>query len=194
MNSPLQVKPMVSIYRSATQKLADFIYHLLRPHASSILQSATFMNEMDFIQKLYSYQEHDLHPATLFATIKITNFHALVSHETLVAQLGYFFLDYSDIKSFPCTSIRSDKPPSLSMNTIQELIRLVLETNLFYYDNKIYSFTKGGPNSQLLCELLTDIYLFNWQKQIFNTNPRFKTEFCGRYVFLNCVYFQCLLL
>jgi len=174
---------MISAHRSATGKIAHFIYHLLRPHVFTILQSTTFLNEVDFIQKFnyYTVQQQQLHPTTLFATIKITNFHAMVDHEKIVTELGYFFMDYSTIgKYFPCTSIISDKPQYISIDTIQELIRLFLKNNVFYFDEKIYSFTKGGPNSLLLCELLSNIYVFVWQKKIFGTDPRFRTEFCGR--------------
>ena len=173
---------MISAHHSVTSKIAHFLYRLLRPCISNIIEATIFMNESDFIQKLnhYCHTDHHLHPTTIFTTIKITNFHTMVSHTSMVQQLGYFFMDYSARNKLECTSIISNKPHYLSVATIQQLITLFYEHNIFYYDGKIYGFTRGSPNSLLLSELLSSMYLFIWQKQVFAPDPRFKTELCGR--------------
>ena len=179
------MKPILSrLDRSPTGRLAQFIYHLLRPYVSDILQSTTFVNELDFIQKLIDYttrEQHCLQPTTLFVTLTITNFDTMFSYDTIVTQLAYFFMDYSTITKMPCPSIVSNKLQSISISTVQELIRLVLENTIFYYGDSIYRVVKGSlPNSLLLYELLSNIYLFMWQKQIFGQDRRFQSEFYGR--------------
>ena len=168
---------MISAYHSATGKIAHFIYQLLRPYVFTILQSTTFVNEVDFIQKLnhYTYVEHHLQPTTLFATINISNFHTMASHKSMIDVLGYFLSDHLATYNLQYMSLMATRSQDISIPTIKTLAELFLANNIFYYNGKIYGFGKGGPTSLQLSETLSDIYLFIWQKNILE-DPRLKNE------------------
>lgn len=76
---------IVSQY-SAQSKIARFLNRLLRPFAEEHMQSTTFQNESNFMQKLqyYVHKEPQLRSTTTFCTIKITNFYTLDQHESMI--------------------------------------------------------------------------------------------------------------
>jgi hypothetical protein len=175
---------MISTHHSATSKLAQYLKQLLRPFISRHMNQIIFANEADFIEKLYLYtnQEHHLHPTTLFVTIKITNFHTMmISHKSIIDTLGNFLAGHSATNALNYTSIvtMNQRPQSISIDTIKKLTELYLKNNIFYYNEKIYGFTKGAPNSLLLSEILSNIYLFTYDKRICN-DPKLRTELYGR--------------
>lgn len=67
----------------------------------------------------------------------------------------------------------------ISIEKIFHLTSLFLTNNLFYYNDKIYRFTKGAPWAFPLTELLHNIYLIHWQKSLVN-HPSMQNEFYGR--------------
>ncbi len=142
-----------------------------------------FINECDFMRKLLDYtnnKENHLHPTTLFATIKITNFHTMISHQSMIAALLNFFTDHlatNKVRYQPLETLKQYQ--SISIETIKKLTELYLENNIFYYNGKIYKFIKGGPNSLLFNDILSTIYLFHCEKLLFD-DPRLKTAFYGR--------------
>ena len=114
--------------------------------------------------------EHRLHPTTLFASIKIANFHTLASHQSMIEALGYFLFD----------NLATNKLEGIDIRIIQKLTELFFEHNLFYYQRKIYGFTRGGPNSAPFSETLVNICVFLWQRTLFN-DVSLKSELRGRY-------------
>jgi len=173
---------MISAHHSVTSKIARYLQQLIRPLIFRHINSRTFVNEADFIEKLNSYtnKEHHLHSTTLFATIKITNYHTMVSHESMVYSLSDFLFDHTATNKLHYTLLRTmNQPQSISIETITKLTELYLKNNMFYYNGKIYELKKGGPNSLLLSEILSNIYLFPYEKKIFD-DPKLETELCGR--------------
>jgi hypothetical protein len=171
----------MSSYHSATSKMAHFINRLIRPLMDPTLYRSIIVNEADFIQKLnhYAHVEHHLQPTTLFATINISNFHTMTSHKSMIDILGYFLSDHLATYNLQYVSLMTTKLQDISIPTIKKLIELFFANNIFYYNEKIYAFEKGGPTSLLLSETLSDIYLFIWQKNILE-DPRLKNELYGR--------------
>ena len=175
---------MISSHHSATTSIAKYLNRLVRPVMTRHMDRTTFINEADFIQKLhyYTYKEHYLKATTLFATIKVTNIHTMVSHRSMVATLGHFLTDHLGTPRLEyklITTKTTDKPESISIATIKQLTELYFDNNIFYYNDNIYQFTKGGPTSLLYSETLSNIYLFMWAKEIF-ANPRLNKELYGR--------------
>ena len=173
---------MISAHCSATEKIARFLYEkVLRSFVFTKMQSTTFVNEADSIRKLnhYTHVEHRLHPTTLFATIKITSYHTIASHESIVQNLGYYLSDRTVTNNLQYVSITQPQRLYISITTIQALVKLFLENNIFYYDGKIYEFTRGCPNSLLLSEMLSNIYTAYWQPALFS-DPRLRNELHGR--------------
>ena len=98
--------------------------------------------------------------------------------------LGYFLKDQLLTNKLQYTSLRNPLPQYIAISTIAKLTELYLEHNLFYYQDKIYGFHKGGPNSLLFTDDLLNIYLFAWQQLVF-VDERLKSELCGRYQWLH---------
>ena len=176
------VTPMIAAHHSATSRISRYLHWLLRPVIAGAMRRQVFKDETDFIQRLIQYSEGEkqLQPTTIFATIRITNAQSLVSHASLVETLTYFLKDQLLTNKLQYTSLRNPLPQYIAISTITKLVELYLEHNVFYYQDKIYEFNKGGPNSLQLSDDLLDIYLFAWQKLVF-IDERLNSELCGRY-------------
>ncbi|CAF2806208.1 unnamed protein product [Rotaria sp. Silwood2] len=168
----MSLVPTVTSQYSATWKIAKYLNKLLRPYADGVLRSTSFTDETDFIRKLYRFAnvEHRLRPSTLFCTIKITNFFALDEHKEMIDVIGYFLQD----------NLATNKLEPLTIQTIRNLLHLFLYNNIFSYKNSIYKFTKGSPNTLLLTETLSNVYLYIWQKKILKEVNQ-NIELFGRY-------------
>ena len=167
----MSVKPIIVSQCSATSRLARFLDGLLRPVIQRQAECTTFVNGADFIRKLIRYtdEQHPLRPTTIFATIKITNFNTIDSHSNMLAVLERFLNDH----------LARPGIENFSIKKIIDLTALFLNNNQFYYDNKIYRFTKGGPSSLQLTETLSHIYAYQWQRLLFE-QPSLRNEFYGR--------------
>ena len=53
----------------------------------------------------------------------------------------------------------------ISIETIVELGRIVLQANVFVYDNKFYRQTVGGAMGSAFTLTLANIFMWKWQKQ-----------------------------
>jgi len=125
-----------------------------------MMKSTLFIDEIECIDKLNRYTNVDecLTSTTLFCTIKISNYFTLDSHENMIDHVYNFIRD----------NIASNKLHKISILTIKHLLQLCLHNNIFSYQNKIYTFTNGGPTTSPLIDTLANIYLCIWQKQIVN--------------------------
>jgi hypothetical protein len=154
-----------------TFRLGQFLDKLLRPIIQDHRKATTFVNGADFIQKFNYYTEgkHRLRPTTIFATIKILNFNTMVPHGPMLIALEDFL---SQKLVIPYVE-------NLSIHRILHLTSLFLHNNRFYYQNKIYRFIKGGPNSFSFTETLSNIYVFQCEQILFK-ELSIRNEFYGR--------------
>ncbi|CAF1172792.1 unnamed protein product [Rotaria sordida] len=168
----LSVQPVVVARHSATTRLAYFLEKILRPTIERELDSTTFHNGTDFIRKLNDYIEqsgHGLRPTTNFVTITISNFYTMVDHDTMLLAFRDFLRD----------TCRLPTLQNISLNKVFLLTTLFLRNNLFYYDHKIYRFTKGSPTNFPITETLAIMYILPWLKALFR-QPILEKEFYGR--------------
>ena len=163
--------PFITSKHSATSKIAKYLDRLLRPFANEHMTSGVFYDEADFIQRLNNYVQTERHltPTTLFCRIKITNYHTLDHHKSMIDAVTSFIQD----------NVAANRYQDLSINTIKNLLQLALYNNLFYYKNQIYVLTKGIPNTMSLSDTLANIYLYVWQNKVLK-KVREKKEFLGR--------------
>ena len=117
----------------------------------------------------YTDRDRRLLPTTLFVTINMTNFDYVTSHATMLMTLDGFLND----------SMCTPAIDNISAKRIVELTSLVLSHNRFYYNHKIYRFTRGGPTSSPFMQLLSTIYVFQWQRLLLN-EPLIRCELYGR--------------
>jgi hypothetical protein len=101
------------------------------------------------------------------------NFNTMAPHGTMLITLRDFLNQH-----LPMPSIEN-----VSINRIIHLTALFLHNNRFYYDNKIYRFTRGSPSSSLLTETLSNIFAYEWQ-QVLLRELLVENEFYGRLDFL----------
>jgi hypothetical protein len=99
----------------------------------------------------------------------------MVPHKTMLTILEAFFNRHLATLAIDMLSIKK----------IINLTSLFLNNNRFYYENKIYRFTKGSPSSLLFTETLSNICAFQWQNVLLRERL-IQNEFFGRYV---CVWF-----
>ncbi|CAF4818731.1 unnamed protein product [Rotaria sp. Silwood1] len=171
----LLVQPVITSTHSATALLARFLDDLLRTSVQMELDSTTFHNGTDFIRKLNDYVEqpaHHLRSTTMFVTMTIRNFYAMVDHDT-------WLFAFQDFLNSPC---RMPTIQGISLAKVYQLTTLFLRNNLFYYDHKIYRFSKGSPFHFPITETLALIYILRWFKSLFRKSVLEK-EFYGRRVY-----------
>jgi hypothetical protein len=137
-----------------------------------MLQSTMFRDEIDFIRKLnqYTQQTDRLRPTTSFCTFTITNYDTLDFHSTMIEKVDCFLLN----------NVVTNKVDQLTMQTVKNLLHIVLSNNIFQYKDTIYLMMKGCPTSMPLSATLSSIYVSLWEKGIFK-ELRSKNEFFGRY-------------
>ena len=58
-----------------------------------------------------------------------------------------------------------DRVNGISIATIVELGRIVLEANAFIYENKFYRQTIGGAMGSAFTLTLANIFMWNWEKE-----------------------------
>jgi hypothetical protein len=164
--------PYITSKHSAQSKIAKYLNRLLRPFVDEKMNSTTFYNEADFMQKLkhYVHTEERLTPKTTFCTMKITNYYTLDRHESMINKVMEF-LKYHSV---------SNQLYKIPFTTIKNLLQLVLFNNTFCYKDKVYKLEKGSPNTMPLSEILSNIYLFQkWQNIILNVTEK-NNELFGR--------------
>ena len=154
----MKLVPMIASQHSPQAKLANFLYRLLRAFAQDKMQSTTFYDEADFMQKLKHYADvqHRLTSTTLFCTIKITNYYTLDTHEIMIEKV----LNFLQMNS------AANYLRHIAFSTIKNLLQLVLFNHIFGYKNRIYTINKGLPNTMPLSETLANIYLHHWQRSL----------------------------
>ena len=115
--------------KGPTIGVSHFLDHLLRPMFDNVAKQTTFVSGIDLVRQLENYRDSGhLLPSTQFVTFDVTDLYTMIPRNGALAALGRFLVK---------TSTRG-KIGNLSVNTILQLARLVLDTNYFVYDNKYY--------------------------------------------------------
>ena len=155
-----------------TINIARHIQRILQPIYDEAAKSITFFKGVDAIDaiELYAQRGH-LRSDTLFVTLRIHNLCTIFPHEQTIQALEQFLNIY-----LPEREIQG-----MSIETIIQLARLVLENQLFLYNNSSYQQIKGCGSRSPLTRLLADIYMFYWQHDLV-TSLMDKNEIFGRYV------------
>ncbi|CAF1455023.1 unnamed protein product [Adineta steineri] len=158
---------------SITSRLSQFLDELLRPITQRAIEPTTFINGIDFLQKLNLYindKKNDFNSKTMLVTITIKNYHTMIPHGKMLTTLENFLNDQLGYSAFV---------GNISQRKALDLTGLFLRNNYFYYNNKIYRCTKGSPKDLVLSETLCHIYAFHWQKLLLE-KLSLQTQFYGR--------------
>ena len=105
-------------------------------------------------------EEGRLHPWILFATFDVSDLYTtMLPHDGTIAALGRFLTEYTS----------DHKLKGMSMDTIIRLTQVVLNNNIFIYDDKLYRQIKGGAMGSPLTLPEGNIYMFYWQIDLVST-------------------------
>ena len=108
---------------------------------------------------------------TLFATVHVQHILSMFNHEQAVQTLEHFLTDH----------VSSGNLQGVSISTIVQLVRLLLDQQWIVYNNKIYRQIHGGGCGSPLMSLLVNIILFQWEKE-FVSSLKEQQEIYGRYI------------
>ena len=137
--------------------IARFVSRLLQPIYDEVARSTTFFQASDAVRAVERYAEqHLLKPTTLFATFHVNDLCTLLPHEETIEMLERFLNENTS----------KGHIQGLSIHTIIELVRLVLQSQVFLFRKGVYRQIKGGTANSRLTTLLANIYMFYWQADL----------------------------
>jgi hypothetical protein len=117
--------------------------------------TTTIIDGVDLLRKLAVYhQKGYFKSSTLFITFDITDLYTMLPQEKSLEILAEFLHEH-----------HCEKINGISIETIIELARLVLQENVFVYKNKFYRQTIGGAMGSAFTLTLANIFMWKWQKE-----------------------------
>ncbi|CAF1434692.1 unnamed protein product [Adineta steineri] len=120
-----------------------YMYFLPKSHKTRIIDG------LGLLSKLKHYiQNGHLKSTTFFVTFDITNLYTMLPQEESLKILGEFLQEH-----------HCDRVNEISIDTIIELGRIVLQANVFVYGNKFYRQIIGGAMGSAFTLTLANIFM-----------------------------------
>jgi hypothetical protein len=136
-----------------------YLGHLLGSLFNEATHCKTFYKAIDVIHTMEFYvKSGHLHPTTLFASFNIDELCITFSHQQVIIALEHFLNDYVPDRLID----------GMTIDTIIQLVRLVLENQFFIHHYKLYRQIAGSASGSSLTIPLVYIYLFYWQPNLLN--------------------------
>ncbi|CAF1199715.1 unnamed protein product [Rotaria sordida] len=154
----IPVQPIMVCNNGPTIGISRYLGRLLGLLFNDATYCKKFHKAYNIIHAMEFYQKSgQLRPTTLFASFNINDLCLNFSHQQVMNALEYFFNSY----------ITSDHLiQGMTISTILQLVRLVLDEQYFIYNYKLYRQTAGGASGSSLTIPLAYIYLFYWQQDL----------------------------
>ena len=151
--------------------IARYLSRLLQPIYDQVTFPTTFFKEADAVHAIDMYAKKGLlRSKTLFATLHIHDLCTKLSHEEILQAFERFLNDYyTSEQAIQCVTI----------DTIMKLVRLILQNQIFIFDNQVYRQIKGGATTSPLTILLMNIYMFYRQEDLVKILTK-RNEIFGR--------------
>ena len=128
---------------------------IIRSLFDKYAKSTTFADGVDLLDKLQRYIAAGyLTASTLFVTFDIIDLYTMLPQEEALAILAEFLHEHG-----------CEKVEKISIDTIVQLARLVLQENVFVYDKKYYRQVIGGAMGSPFTLTLANIFMWKWEKQ-----------------------------
>lgn len=151
------MRPIVSSIRAPATGVSRFLDQLLRPLFDCVARKTTFINSIDLIRKLESYQDSGhLKPSTQFVTFDVTDLYTMIPRDG-----GLFALE-----RFLSKNSEQSRIQGMAIDVIMKMARLVLDTNCFVFDKKTYRQVRGGAMGSAFTMTLANIYMLEWEKDL----------------------------
>ena len=123
-------------------------------------QSTTIIDGVDLLRKLHAYTEKGyLESSTLFITFDITDLYTMLPQEESLKILAEFLHEH-----------HCEKINGISIDTIIELARIVLEENVFVYEKKFCRQIICGAMGSAFTLTLANIFMWKWQQKLYFVN------------------------
>jgi hypothetical protein len=140
--------------RAVTTKISKFLDKLIRPLFDRYARTTTIVDGVDLLDQLKkNIAKGFFNRSTLFVTFDITNLYTMLPQEESLAILAEF------LHAHHCEIV--DK---ISIDTIVELARIVLQANVFVYGHKFYRQIIGGAMGSAFTLTLANIFMWKWER------------------------------
>ncbi|CAM4916398.1 unnamed protein product [Rotaria socialis] len=165
------LRPIINTIHAVTARISKFLDQKLRPLFDRYVRSTTIVDGVDLLHQIDQYiQKGYFNSSTLFITFDITNLYTMLPQEESLKILDEFLRQHN------CHRIHG-----ISIETIIELARLVLQANAFVYGKKFYRQIIGGAMGSPFTLTLANIFMWKWERQtILSKLPSY--ELYGRYI------------
>ncbi|CAF4050299.1 unnamed protein product [Rotaria sp. Silwood2] len=172
------LRPIINTIHAATTQISKYLDQLIRPLFDRYARHTTIVDGVDLLNQLHKYiQNGFFNSSTLFVAFDITNLYTMLPQEESLAILAEF------LHVHHCEIIQG-----ISIDTIVDLGRIVLQANAFVYGKKFYRQIIGGAMGSAFTLTLANIFMWKWERQaILSKLPAH--EFYGRYI--DDIFFTC---
>jgi hypothetical protein len=142
---------------------------LIRPLFDQHVEQTTIIDGVHLIRRLELYVSLGfLKPTTHLCTCDITDLYTMLPQEESIAILKQF------LEHFQYTHVQG-----MTINAIENLARIVLMENVFFYEQKYYHQIKGGAMGSPFTLTLANIFMWHWEKKLVE-KQRNSNELYGR--------------
>ena len=122
------------------------------------------------MRKIETYRNSGrLLPTTLFVTFDVSNLYTMIPRDGAIVALQSFLYEHTENRRIY----------GMTIDTITRLVRLVLDTNCFYYNGKYYQQIRGGAMGSPFTMTLANIYMLKWEQPLIE-HQQIHGELCGR--------------
>ncbi|CAF2892452.1 unnamed protein product [Rotaria sp. Silwood2] len=167
----VRLRPIISYRGSPTIGISTFLNNLLAPLYLRVVQTTTYMRDIDFTRQLEKYRDSgQLKATTMFVTFDVTDLYTMITRDGALNSFVRFLRKHS----------KNGKISNLSINTIIRLARIVLDTNSFVYNGKYYKQIRGDAMGSPFTMVLANIYMLEWEQNLVE-HQQAHNELYGRY-------------
>lgn len=151
------LRPIVSGMKSPTQKISSFLDQIIRPIFDQ-LTPYSLVNSIEFLKHLKKHQTTD---ETLLYTFDITDLYTMIPQQESILAI--------------CEMLGQNKifkvNGEIPINTVRILFKHVLENAYFVLqlpgqEAKFYKQIRGGPMGSECTQVLADVYMRKWEKEV----------------------------
>ncbi|CAF2979230.1 unnamed protein product [Rotaria socialis] len=169
----IPVQPIMVCNDGPTMAIARYITPLLWSIFDRATNCIRFSNgAIDVVHAIERYaQNGHLKPSALFVTFNMDNLTTIFSHDETIAAL----------KSLLSDQLKDQMIQGITVDTIIQLVYIVLQNQFCVSNNKLYQQFKGGASGLPLTMLLTYINMFYGQHRDLVKSFVEKNELFGRY-------------
>lgn len=160
---------MISYRHAPTMFISKMLDELIRPLFDRHLSQTTIIDGVHLIRRLNKYIDLNLlKPTTYFCTITIKDLYDMLPQEESIVILRKFLVEHGH--SHVC---------GISIDTIERLVRLILNETIFTCQNKYYRQIVGSAIGSPFTMTLMNIFIWNWEQDLIGYQKH-THEFYGR--------------